>query len=92
MYRFNEAISLLVNCESQAEIDKLWTALSSGGGEPGQCGWLKDRYGLSWQIVPAVLGAMLKDQDPARVQRVTAAFMQMTKFDIPALERAFAGR
>jgi predicted 3-demethylubiquinone-9 3-methyltransferase (glyoxalase superfamily) len=92
MFEFNEAISLFVSCETQAEIDRLWTKLIAGGGEPSQCGWLKDKYGLSWQIAPTVLGQMLQDEDAAKVARVTAAFMQMTKFDIAALQRAYDGR
>ena len=92
MFKFNEAISLSVSCETQVEIDRLWTKLIAGGGEPSQCGWLKDKYGLSWQIVPSTLSQMLSDKDAAKVKRVTAAFMQMTKFDIAALQRAYDGR
>jgi predicted 3-demethylubiquinone-9 3-methyltransferase (glyoxalase superfamily) len=85
---FNEAVSLYVNCETQAEVDELWERLSAGG-EPGRCGWLKDQYGLSWQIIPKVLNEMVQDKDAARVQRVTAAMMQMNKLDIAALQRAY---
>ena len=92
MFHFNEAISLMVRCEDQAEIDRLWQKLTEGGGKPGQCGWLKDKFGLSWQIVPASLETMLQDKDPAKVKRVTSAFMQMTKFDLAALQRAYEGR
>ena len=86
---FNHAISLMVNCEDQAEIDRLWDALSAGGAIE-MCGWLKDRYGVSWQIVPAVLGEMMKDPDRARARAVTEAMLQMKKFDIARLEQAYA--
>jgi predicted 3-demethylubiquinone-9 3-methyltransferase (glyoxalase superfamily) len=78
-------------CDTQAEIDHYWNALSEGGQE-GPCGWLKDKYGLSWQVVPKVLFEMLMDPDQAKSQRVTKAFLQMKKFDIAALERACAGK
>ena len=87
-FKFNEAISLFVNCETQAEVDELWEKLSEGG-EEGQCGWLKDRYGLSWQIVPAALGQMLGDPDPRKAQNVMQAMLQMRKIDIAALQRAY---
>lgn len=87
---FNHAISMLVNCDDQAEIDWLWDALLDGG-SPEQCGWLKDRYGLSWQIVPTRLAQMISDPDPARGKRVAEAMLQMVKLDIGALERAYAG-
>ena len=86
-FRFNEAVSLSVDCRSQEELDELWEKLSAGGSEV-QCGWLKDRYGLSWQIVPAVLPKLLAGTDRGRVQRVTDALMGMTKLDIRALEAA----
>ncbi len=86
-YRFNEAVSLSVDCHSQEEVDELWEKLSAGG-SPGPCGWLKDRYGLSWQIVPAVLPKLLAATDPGRAQRVMGALMGMTKLDIRALEAA----
>ena len=86
--RFNDAISLSVDCEDQSEVDRYWTALSSGGGAPVQCGWLKDKYGLSWQIVPRRLPELLSDPDPARGARVMRAMMQMVKIDIAALEAA----
>lgn len=89
MHRFTEAISLFVNCETQAEIDSLWAKLTAGGGEPGRCGWLKDKYGLSWQIVPSALGAMLGDKDPAKARRVAEAMMKMNKLDIDGLKRAY---
>jgi predicted 3-demethylubiquinone-9 3-methyltransferase (glyoxalase superfamily) len=82
------AMSLLVNCESQAEVDELWEKLSEGG-EKGQCGWLTDRYGVSWQIVPTALDRMLQDEDEVRTQRVVKAMLSMTKLDLAALERAY---
>src|SRR6266511_3022835 len=87
-FRFTEAISLVVNCETQEEVDQLWERLSAGG-EQGPCGWLKDRYGLSWQIVPTALGEMLQDEDRERAERVMAAMLQMKKIDIGALRRAY---
>ncbi len=87
-FRFNEAVSLLVPCESQAEIDLLWDRLGEGG-SPQQCGWLKDRFGLSWQIVPAALEQMLQDPDPATSDRVMQAVLRMVKLDIATLERAY---
>jgi len=87
-YKFTEAISLVVNCDSQKEVDDLWTKLSEGGA-PGQCGWLKDKFGLSWQIVPRVLIELLQDKDPVKSQRVMQAMMQMTKIDVAALQRAY---
>lgn len=86
-FRFSEAISLFVSCETQAEVDELWEKLSQGG-EKSQCGWLKDRYGLSWQIVPTALGKLLADKDPEKAKRVMQAMLQMSKIDIAALERA----
>jgi predicted 3-demethylubiquinone-9 3-methyltransferase (glyoxalase superfamily) len=88
-FKFNEAISLLVNCESQEEVDELWKRLSEGG-EEGPCGWLKDRFGVSWQIIPTILDEMLQDDDPARADRVMEAMLQMGKIDIAGLERAYA--
>ncbi|MNO64971.1 3-demethylubiquinone-9 3-methyltransferase [compost metagenome] len=89
-FTFTEAISLLVNCEGQEEVDELWEKLSEGGTE-GPCGWLKDRYGLSWQICPTILGKLLNDPDPVKAQRVMQAMMQMGKLDIAALKRAHEG-
>jgi predicted 3-demethylubiquinone-9 3-methyltransferase (glyoxalase superfamily) len=89
-FKFTEAISLYVNCATQQEVDELWTKLTAGGLE-SQCGWLKDRYGLSWQIVPGVLTELLSDPDPARSQRVMKAMLQMKKINIEALKRAHAG-
>jgi predicted 3-demethylubiquinone-9 3-methyltransferase (glyoxalase superfamily) len=87
---FNHAVSFMVNCADQVEIDRYWSALLDGGA-PEQCGWLRDRYGLSWQIVPNVLGNMMTDPDRAKAKRVTEAMLKMVKFDIAALERAYAG-
>jgi predicted 3-demethylubiquinone-9 3-methyltransferase (glyoxalase superfamily) len=90
-YQFTPALSLFVSCADQAEVDRLWQSLSEGGA-PQQCGWVTDRYGVSWQIVPAVLGRMLKDKDPAKVRRVTQAMLKMVKLDIAALESAYHDR
>ena len=90
-FKFNEAISLSIDCEDQAEVDRYWDALLAGGGEESVCGWLKDRYGVSWQVVPDRLDEMITDPDPAKAARVTQAFMAMSKFDIAALEKAYAG-
>ena len=87
-FKFTEAISFLVNCETQAEIDRLWEKLSQGG-EQGPCGWLKDKYGLSWQIVPTVLGEMMQDKDRKKTEKVMEALLQMKKLDIAALRRAY---
>lgn len=89
-FKFNEAISLLVNCDTQAEIDKLWSALTEEG-EEGPCGWLKDKYGLSWQITPAKLNNMLQGEDPEADNRVMTAMLDMKKIDIATLERAQRG-
>ncbi len=91
MHAFTEAISFSVSCETQAEVDRLWEELTAGGGQPGPCGWLKDRYGLSWQIVPTVLPKLLGDQDQAKAGRAMAAMMKMSKLDGGALQRAFDG-
>jgi predicted 3-demethylubiquinone-9 3-methyltransferase (glyoxalase superfamily) len=89
---FNHAISLLVTCDDQGEIDRYWDGLLAGGGTPEQCGWLRDRYGLSWQIVPAGFGEMMSDPDRARAKRVSDAMLKMVKIDIAALEAAYAGK
>jgi predicted 3-demethylubiquinone-9 3-methyltransferase (glyoxalase superfamily) len=88
-HEFNDAISMVVTCEDQAEVDRYWNALLSGGGKPQACGWLTDRYGLRWQIVPAVMFKFMADPDTARSKRVTDAMLQMVKFDIAALEKAY---
>ena len=90
-FKFSEAISLQVTCETQDEIDYFWNKLSDGG-EEGPCGWLKDKYGLSWQIVPSVLPQMLTDADSAKSERAMTALMKMKKFDVETLQRAYAGQ
>ncbi len=87
-FHFTEAISFLVPCDTQAEVDQLWNALTADGGEESMCGWLKDKYGLSWQIVPNRLMELLGDPDPGRAQRVMQAMLQMRKIEIDELERA----
>ncbi|HYP29988.1 MAG TPA: VOC family protein [Blastocatellia bacterium] len=87
-FKFTEAISFSVDCKTQEEVDELWERLSEGG-EEGPCGWLKDKFGVSWQIVPAVLIEMLKDQDAEKANRVTHAMLQMKKLDIETLKRAY---
>ena len=89
-YTFSPAISFLVSCETQAEVDELWEKLSAGGSEL-QCAWLKDKFGVSWQIVPKAFFELMRDKDPVKSQRVFKAMMQMTKFDIAALQRAYRG-
>lgn len=88
---FNHAVSFVVNCEDQAEIDKYWNALLEGG-QPEQCGWLKDRFGLSWQIVPTLLGKLMADPDKAKARRASDAMMKMVKIDIAALKAAHEGK
>ena len=91
-FKFNEAISFQINCETQEEVDYYWQELSEGADEKAQqCGWLKDKYGVSWQVVPTVLIEMMNDSDYAKSQRVTAAMLQMKKLDIAGLRRAYAG-
>lgn len=89
-FKFSEAVSFQIMCEDQAEVDYYWSRLTDGGSE-GPCGWLKDRFGLSWQVVPTILQELISDPDPVKAARVTNAFMQMKKFDIEALKRAHAG-
>jgi predicted 3-demethylubiquinone-9 3-methyltransferase (glyoxalase superfamily) len=89
-FKFTEAISLFVNCDTQQEVDALWDKLSAGG-ETSRCGWLKDKYGLSWQIIPQVLGELMGDPDPEKSGRVMHAMLQMTKIDIATLQRAHQG-
>ena len=88
---FNHSVSFMVQCDNQAEIDRLWAALSAGG-KIEQCGWLKDRYGLCWQIAPTVLGKMMKDPDRTRAKRVAEAMMKMVKLDIAGLQKAYDGK
>jgi predicted 3-demethylubiquinone-9 3-methyltransferase (glyoxalase superfamily) len=85
-FKFNEAVSFVVNCETQEEIDNYWSGLTAEGGQEGQCGWLKDKFGVSWQIVPSILPSLMND--PTKAERVIKAFMQMKKFDIEKLMKA----
>ncbi len=89
-FKFNEAISFFVDCETQTEVDELWEKLCEGG-EPGPCGWLKDKFGLSWQIVPKALGELLGDPDPEKSRRVMEAMLKMSKIDVPTLKQAYNG-
>ena len=86
---FNDAISMVILCDDQAEIDRYWKALLEGGGKEQACGWLTDRFGLRWQIVPAVLDEMMRDEDPARSKRVTDELLKMVKLDVAALQNAY---
>ncbi len=90
-FRFNEAVSLVIECDDQAEVDRLWDALTADGGEPGPCGWLKDRYGLSWQIVPKALNEMVESDDKDAARRAMEAMLQMGKIDVEELRRAYEG-
>jgi len=89
-FKFSPAVSFVVSCDNQKEINHLWKELSKGG-KTGQCGWLDDKYGVTWQIVPSILPKMLQDRDPNKVKRVTEAFLKMKKFDIVTLKRAYKG-
>ncbi len=91
-FKFNESVSFVVNCETQDEVDYFWAKLTSHGGEESACGWLKDKYGLSWQITPTVLIDMLHDKDPQKAERVMKAMLQMKKIDIEPLKDAYARR
>ena len=91
-FAFTEAISFVIDCEDQAEVDRLWDKLTADGGEPGQCGWLKDRFGMSWQVVPRQLGELLGDPDRERAGRAMEAMLRMSKIDVEALRRAFEGQ
>ena len=89
-FKFTEAVSFVVNCETQAEIDEMWAKLSAGG-EESQCGWLKDKFGLSWQVVPPILSKLMQDKDPQKSNRVMQALLQMKKIEIATLQRAYDG-
>jgi predicted 3-demethylubiquinone-9 3-methyltransferase (glyoxalase superfamily) len=91
MFKFTEAVSLVINCENQNEVDYFWEKLLAGGQE-SECGWLKDKFGLSWQVTPTILLEMIKDKDPQKAQRVMAAMLKMRKIDIATIERAYQGK
>ena len=91
-FKFTEAVSFVVNCETQEEVDYFWQKLTADGGQESQCGWLKDKYGLSWQVVPTILTELLKDKDPVKSQRVMKAMLQMKKIDIATLKQAYEGQ
>jgi predicted 3-demethylubiquinone-9 3-methyltransferase (glyoxalase superfamily) len=91
-FKFTEAISLMVNCETQEEVDYFWEKLTADGGEEQQCGWLKDKFGLSWQIVPTILGKLMSDPDPVKAQRVAQAVLKLVKLDIAVLREAYEGK
>jgi len=90
-FKFNEAISLVINCDSQAEIDMYWDKLTANGGKPIECGWLKDKYGLTWQVVPTALEKMMSDKDQGKSDRVMHAMLQMKKLDLAKLQDAYRG-
>ncbi|WP_129668330.1 VOC family protein [Phytoactinopolyspora endophytica] len=90
--KFNDAVSFYINCETQQEVDRYWDALLADGGSPTQCGWLKDRFGVSWQVVPDALSRYLNDPDPEKAQRVMDAMLKMVKIDIAELDAAYQGR
>ncbi len=90
-FKFNEAVSMFVNCEDQTEVDELWAKLTADGGEESMCGWLKDKFGLSWQLIPKALGELMGDPDPVKAQRVMQAMLQMKKIEVAGLQRAYDG-
>jgi predicted 3-demethylubiquinone-9 3-methyltransferase (glyoxalase superfamily) len=90
-FKFTEAISFVVDCETQEEVDYLWESLTAGGGEESMCGWLRDKYGLSWQVVPRILGELMEDEDREKAKRVTEAMLGMRKIEIAELQRAYEG-
>ncbi|MCC6573692.1 MAG: VOC family protein [Planctomycetes bacterium] len=92
MFKFTEAISLYVDCKDQKEVDRLWAKLTANGGEESQCGWLKDKFGLSWQIVPKVMGKYLCSKDPVKAKRAMNAMLKMKKLDVAALKAAYDGK
>ena len=91
-FKFNESVSFVVNCKTQEEVDYFWEKLTAGGGQESECGWLKDKFGLSWQVTPTVLIDMLNDKDPKKAGRVMKAMMQMQKIEINKLKAAYAGK
>jgi predicted 3-demethylubiquinone-9 3-methyltransferase (glyoxalase superfamily) len=92
LFKFNESISFVINCETQEEVDYFWEKLTADGGEESACGWLKDKFGLSWQVTPTVLIDMLHDKDPEKAERVMKAMLQMQKIEIPKLKAAYGGK
>jgi len=92
VFKFNESISFVVNCDTQEEVDYFWEKLTAGGGQESECGWLKDKFGLSWQVVPRALIDMLEDKDPKKSERVMKAKLQMQKLDIKTLKDGYAGK
>ena len=92
MFKFNEAISFVITCDTQEEIDYYWDKLTTAGGSEGQCGWCKDKYGLSWQIVPTAMNTMMGSGDKEKIGRVTQAFLKMKKFDIAKLQEVYDGK
>jgi predicted 3-demethylubiquinone-9 3-methyltransferase (glyoxalase superfamily) len=92
VFKFNESISFVVNCDTQEEVDSFWEKLSADGGQESQCGWLRDKFGVSWQVVPRALINMLQDKDPNKSERVMKAMLQMQKLDVKTLEDAYAGK
>jgi predicted 3-demethylubiquinone-9 3-methyltransferase (glyoxalase superfamily) len=92
LFKFNESISFVINCETQEEVDYFWGKLTADGGEESACGWLKDKFGLSWQVTPTVLIDMLHDKDPEKAERVMKAMLQMQKIEIPKLKAAYGGK
>ena len=92
LFKFNESVSFVVNCETQEEVDYFWDKLTAEGGQESACGWLKDKFGLSWQVTPTVLIDMLHDKDPEKTERVMKAMLQMQKIEIPKLKAAYGGK
>jgi len=92
VFKFNESVSFVVNCDTQEEVDYFWEKLTAGGGQESECGWLKDKFGVSWQVVPRALMDMLQDKDPKKSERVMKAMLQMQKLDIKTLKDAYAGK
>lgn len=92
LFKFTEAVSFIIDCEDQAEVDHYWNKLTADGGSESQCGWLKDKFGLSWQVVPKALGKLMSGPDPVKSQRVMHAMFQMKKLDVAALQRAYDGK
>jgi predicted 3-demethylubiquinone-9 3-methyltransferase (glyoxalase superfamily) len=90
-YPFTEAVSFAIECDDQAEVDRLWAALTANGGEPGRCGWLRDRFGLSWQVIPKALGELMGSSDPDGSRRAMEALLGMSKIDVEGLRRAYRG-